>query len=112
MCRFISCSTVSVPSEPHRGAYQGSALGPLLHVYANDLPWHTDEFTGIIAYADGVQSFASCPPKDLNLLIRIMESSLSMLSDWYGMNGLKINAAKMQPHRQTSLCNVHGLYRR
>ena len=79
------------------GTYQGSALGPLLHnIYANDLPLYTDNSTGIIAYADDVQLYVSGPPKDLSFLIRNMECNLSTLSNWYGKNGLKINAAKTQ----------------
>ena len=90
-------STLSRPLLNPIGTYQGSALGPLLHnIYANDLPLYTDNSTGIIASADDVQLYVSGPPKDLSLLIRNMECNLSTLSNWYGKNGLKINAAKTE----------------
>ena len=90
-------STLSRPLLNPIGTYQGSALGPLLHnIYANDLPMYTDNSTDIIAFADDVQLYVSGPPKDLSLLIRNMECNLSTLSNWYGKNGLKINAAKTQ----------------
>ena len=89
--------TLSQPLLNPIGTYQGSALGPLLHnVYANDLPLYTDDSTGIIAYADDVQLYVSGPPRDLSRLIQAMESNLSVLANWYGNNGLKINAAKTQ----------------
>ncbi|KAF0294653.1 Protein muscleblind [Amphibalanus amphitrite] len=79
------------------GTYQGSSLGPLLHnVYANDLPLYTDNSTGIIAYADDVQLYVSGQPRDIVQLKRSLEGSLSVLSNWYGKNGLKLNAAKTQ----------------
>ena len=89
--------TLSQPLLNPIGTYQGSSLGPLLHnVYANDLPLYTDNSTCIIAYADDVQLYVSGPPRDIVQLIRSLEGSLSVMSNWYGKNGLKINAAKTQ----------------
>ena len=79
------------------GTFQGSSLGPLMHnIYANDLPLYTDESTSIIAYADDVQLYVSGPPRDLSRVIQTLEHSLAVVSNWYGNNGLKINAAKTQ----------------
>ena len=89
--------TLSQPLLNPIGTYQGSSLGPLMHnIYANDLPLYTDDTTGIIAYADDVQLFVSGSPRDLGRLIQALENSLSIISNWYGNNGLKINAAKTQ----------------
>ena len=89
--------TLSQPLLNPIGTYQGSSLGPLLHnVYANDLPLYTDNSTGIIAYADDVQLYVSGQPRDIVQLKRSLEGSLSVLSNWYGKNGLKLNAAKTQ----------------
>lgn len=65
-------------------------------MFANDLPLHVGDSTNIITYADDVQLYVSGPPSDITRLIRDLESSLSLLSNWYGKNGLKINAAKTQ----------------
>ncbi|KAF0310919.1 putative RNA-directed DNA polymerase from transposon BS [Amphibalanus amphitrite] len=90
-------NTLSQPLLNPIGIYQGSSLGPLLHnVYANDLPLYTDNSTGIIAYADDVQLYVSGQPRDIVQLKRSLEGSLSVLSNWYGKNGLKLNAAKTQ----------------
>ncbi|KAF0290419.1 RNA-directed DNA polymerase from mobile element jockey [Amphibalanus amphitrite] len=89
--------TISRPLLNPIGTFQGSALGPLLHnVYANDLPLYIDESTSTIAYADDVQLYVSGPPRDIVRLTESLEDSLTSLSNWYGKNGLKINAAKTQ----------------
>ena len=66
------------------------------NIYANDLPLYTDESTSIIAYADDVQLYVSGPPRDLSRLIQTLEHSLAVFFNWYGNNGLKINATKTQ----------------
>ncbi|KAF0309615.1 hypothetical protein FJT64_019292 [Amphibalanus amphitrite] len=89
--------TISRPLLNPIGTFQVSALGPLLHnVYANDLPLYIDESTSTIAYADDVQLYVSGPPRDIVRLTESLEDSLTSLSNWYGKNGLKINAAKTQ----------------
>ena len=78
------------------GTYQGSALGPLLYsIYANDLPLFAND-ANIVQYADDTQILVSGRPGDIGSLVASMEQTLSHLSQWFGKNGLKINAEKTQ----------------
>ena len=78
------------------GTYQGSALGPLMYsIYANDMSLYVDDAT-IVQYADDTQVLVSGRPGDIGALTSSMEHNLSLLSRWFGKNGLKINAQKTQ----------------
>ena len=78
------------------GTYQGSALGPLLYsIYANDMPLYADA-ANIVQYADDTQVLVSGRPGDIGAIIGSMERNLSQLSNWFGKNGMKINAQKTQ----------------
>ena len=79
------------------GTYQGSALGPLLYsIYANDMPLYADDQAYIVQYADDTQVLVSGRPGDIDILTGTMERNLSQLSNWFGKNGMKINAQKTQ----------------
>ena len=88
--------TMSGPLLNPIGTYQGSALGPLLFsIYANDMPLYCHD-TVIVQYADDTQVLTSGRPRDSGALVENLEQSLSLLSRWFGKNGMKINAQKTQ----------------
>ena len=64
-------------------------------IYANDMPLYADDAC-IVQYADDTQVLVSGRPGDICALIRSMERNLSQLSNWFGKNGMKINAQKTQ----------------
>ena len=73
---------------------QGSLLGPLLfNTYVNDLNYFITN-TSLRLYADDTTQYASdVSPMVLQFVIN---SDLSVLSRWFRMNFLQINAAKTQ----------------
>ena len=78
------------------GTYQGTSLGPLLYsIYANDMSLFVDD-ASIVQYADDTQVLVGGRPGDIGALIGSMERNLSLLSNWFGKNGMKINAQKTQ----------------
>ena len=78
------------------GTYQGTALGPLLYsVYANDMALYADG-ASIVQYADDTQVIVSGRPGEIGTLTASMELNMSLLSTWFGKNGMKINAQKTQ----------------
>ena len=78
------------------GTYQGTSLGPLLYsIYANDMSLFVDD-ASIVQYADDTQVLVSGRPGDIGALIGSMERNMSQLSNWFGKNGMKINAQKTQ----------------
>ena len=87
---------VSPPLPNTIGVFQGSALGPLLFtVFANDLSL----FSGgarVVQYADDTQVIVSGNKKDVPSLIKMMETSLESLDQWFRSNMLKVNANKTQ----------------
>ena len=86
--------TLSAPLPNPIGTYQGSALGPLLYsIYANDLSLYAEDAC-IVQYADDTQVLVSGRPGDIGALTGNMERNLSQLSNWFGKNGMKINAQK------------------
>ena len=88
--------TLSAPLPNPIGTYQGSALGPLLYsIYANDLSLYAEDAC-IVQYADDTQVLVSGRPGDIGALTGNMERNLSQLSNWFGKNGMKINAQKTQ----------------
>ena len=88
--------TLSAPLPNPIGTYQGSALGPLLYsIYANDMSLYADDAC-IVQYADDTQVLVSGRPGNFGALIGSMERNLSLLSNWFGKNGMKINAKKTQ----------------
>jgi len=76
------------------GVPQGSLLGPLLfNMYVNDLNYFITN-TSLRLYADDTTQYASdVSPMVLQFVIN---SDLSVLSRWFRMNFLQINAAKTQ----------------
>ena len=88
--------TLSASLSNPIGTYQGSALGPLLYsIYANDMPLYADDAC-IVQYADDTQVLVSGRPGDIDALTGSMERNLVRLSNWFGKNGMKINAQKTQ----------------
>lgn len=88
--------TISAALPNPIGTYQGSALGPLLYsIYANDMPLYADDAT-IVQYADDTQVLVSGRPGDIRAVTGSLERNLSHLSNWFGKNGMKINAQKTQ----------------
>ena len=89
--RIVTSETLLNPI----GTYQGSALGPLLFsVYAN-MSLYT-EGARIVQYADDTQVAVSGGTGDIGALVQLMEHNLTLLSRWFGKNGIKINAQKTQ----------------
>ncbi|PFX22149.1 RNA-directed DNA polymerase from mobile element jockey [Stylophora pistillata] len=76
------------------GVPQGSLLGPLLfNLYVNDLNYFITN-TSLRLYADDTTHYAS--DVSPTVLQYIINSDLSVLSRWFSMNFLQINAAKTQ----------------
>ena len=76
------------------GVPQGSLLGPLLfNLYVNDLNYFITS-TSLRLYADDTTHYAS--DVSPTVLQYIINSDLSVLSRWFSMNFLQINAAKTQ----------------
>ena len=59
------------------------------------MPLHAEDAC-IVEYADDTQVLVSGRPGDIGALTGSMERNLSQLSNWFGKNGLKINAQKTQ----------------
>ena len=59
------------------------------------MPLYADD-AYIVQYADDTRVLVSGRPGDICALIRSMERNLSQLSNWFGKNGMKINAQKTQ----------------
>ena len=76
------------------GVPQGSLLGPLLfNMYVNNLNYFVSN-TSLRLYADGTTEYAlNVSPMVLQCVIN---SDLGVLSRWFGLNYLQIDAAKTQ----------------
>jgi len=76
------------------GVPQGSILGPLLFsMYLNDLCELLDGL-GYHFYADDLQIYLSCLPKDINSCIAKINAFLEKISLWSTMNSLSVNVDK------------------
>ena len=60
------------------------------------MPLYADDQACIVQYADDTQVLVSGRPGDIGILTGTMERNLSQLSNWFGKNGMKINAQKTQ----------------
>ena len=91
--QFVDLNGVlSKPEKMLVGVPQGSILGPLLFlIYVNDLPAALEKVTPVI-YADDTNLIIK--GKDLQALIRILNSELEILSDYFKANKLKLNVDK------------------
>ena len=91
------------------GTYQGSALGPLLFcIYANDIPLYAEDAL-VVQYADDLQVAVCGGMGDIDSLVQHMEHNLTLLSRWFGKNGIKINAQKTQSTILGSRQNIQRL---
>ena len=89
LCRR-RCQTRSAPTRGQR-----SDRCCTYSIYANDMPLYADD-ANIVQYADDTQVLVSGRPGDIGAIIGSMERNLSQLSNWFGKNGMKINAHKTQ----------------
>ena len=86
------------PGAPLRGP--NSALGgprpPQRYTNRHQcMPLYADGAC-IVQYADDTQVLVSGRPGDIGALTGTMEQNISQLSNWFGKNGMKINAQKTQ----------------
>ena len=76
------------------GVIQGSILGPILFVlFTNDLPSFIDR-AQLIMYADDAQFLDADVPSNVNDLRDRVETTLSLVLNWFTQNRLKINPRK------------------
>ncbi len=79
------------------GVPQGSILGPILFlVFMNDISCGDPFKSNMTIYADDVQLLFSKSPKDMDQMKIEAETALTNIKQWYGRNGLKVNASKTQ----------------
>jgi hypothetical protein len=85
--------SVSTWGKIKYGVPQGSILGPLLFlIFVNDLPQNVS--SNLIQYADDTTAIVKA--KNSNDLKVKLDSSLLELSNWFSVNGLKLNSSKTQ----------------
>jgi len=79
-----------------RGCPQGSGLGTFIFsVYINDLP-SVVKHCMCILFADDTQLCVGGSPKQIDVLLRKLESDIECVIDWMSKNGMKLNASKTQ----------------
>ena len=78
------------------GVFQGTALGPLLYsIFSNDLALYIEGAT-VIQYVDDTQILVTGKKSKMQQLINTMESTLSVILDWFTCHSMKVNTAKTQ----------------
>lgn len=83
--------------EVNFGVPQGSILGPILFlVFMNDISCGDDFMNCMTIYADDVQLLFEDKPENINQIKMNAEQALKNIKNWYGQNGLKVNADKTQ----------------
>ncbi len=76
------------------GVPQGSILGPLLFIiYINDCV-NVIKKSDVIMFADDTNHFAS--GRNMNQVVRLVNSELNLLSEWFKVNKLSLNTKKTQ----------------
>ena len=78
------------------GVFQGTALGPLLYsIFSNDIPLYIEGAT-VIQYADDTKILVTGKKSKMQQLFNSMESTLSVILDWFTCHSMKVNTAKTQ----------------
>ena len=87
-------NVISSERTVNTGCPQGSILGPFLFTCCiNDLPRYL-EHCSCICYADDTTVYYSS--KDVKEIINKLEEDMSILSKWFNVNKLSMNASKTQ----------------
>ena len=63
--------------------------------FSNELILYTER-AKLVCFADGTQVLISGKKQNISDMIGCLESELSLLSDWFAQNSLKLNSAKTQ----------------
>ena len=98
------------------GIPQGSILGPLLFVlYTYVLKIVANHGVCIHAYADDLQTYASCAATDQQMATTRLLASVLDIAKWMSSNRLKLNADKtefiwLSTHQKLVMINVTLLH--
>ena len=89
-----SSGNISSWSDVVRGVPQGSGLGPsFFSILINDIATCL-KFMKRILYADDLQAYLSCLPKELIRALLRVESDIHAVADWANTNLLRLNLEK------------------
>ena len=79
----------------HAGVPQGAVLSPLLYnIYVADIP--TSKPIHMAQFADDTCIFYQCKFKQIANRIKILQTALNQISDWFARWNIKINANKTE----------------